>query len=318
MTRPDAEKARHFRGLLFLMTTVVMWAIGPLFIKYFTNMYDVWTQNTFRYGAAALMLLAFSALTGDLKYRPSRDQWKRLALVAIPNVVMQSVYAASFYFVYPSLVILVSRTQILFVILISFLIFHDERQVIRSPRFLFGMVLALIGIALVVFGRDLSMLAQLNVSERGFWIGTGLSVAYAFLGAIYALSIKRAVRDIPPLVCFTHVSWMTTLGLALPMLATGGYTALHAQPAWGLALMALSALLAIAIAHTAYYAALRDVTATTGSSMLQLTPVLACIFSALLYGDYLSSLQILGAAAVLLGTWFAALVQAQQHHEPEF
>lgn len=315
MTAPDSgNTSRHLRGLLLLLTTVLMWSIGPLFIKYFTHLYDSWTQNAFRYGCAAAMLALFSAVRGDFRYRLTGEQWKRLALVAVPNVLLQTAYCASFYFVYPSVVILVSRTQVLFVIVLSFLIFHDERQVIRSPRFLMGMVMALVGVALVIFGRDLALLTQLKVSERGFWIGTGLAIIYSLFGAVYVLAIKRAVRDIPPLLSFTHVSWMTTLGLTVPMLFSGGYRNLFTQPAWGLGLMALSALLAIAIAHTAYFAALRDVTAVTATSMLQLMPVLTCLFSALLYHDLLSPLQLIGGGAVLLGTWFAALVQAKEEN----
>jgi len=296
------------------MTTVLLWSIGPIFIKYFTHLYDSWTQNAFRYGSAAAMLALVSTVRGDFKYRLTREQWKRLALVALPNTLMQTAYAASFYYVYPSLVSLVSRTQVLFVILLSFLIFHDERQVIRSPRFLFGMALALAGVGLVVFGRDLALLTQLSVSESGFWIGTTLALLYALFGAVYSLAIKRAVRDIPPLLSFTHVSWMTTLGLTVPMLVSGGYRDLYAQPAWGLGLMAVSSLLAIAIAHPLYFTALREVTAVTASSMLQLIPVFTCLFSAVLYHDVLSPLQLIGGGAVVLGTWFAALVQAREEN----
>ncbi len=312
MIKREPHPVSHARGLFLLLVTVLMWSIGPLFIKYFTHLYDVWTQNAFRYGCAALMLVLFSAWRGDFRFRPNATQWKHLGIVTVTNVLLQSAYAGSFYYIYPSVVSLVARTQVVFVIVLSYVIFHDERQVARSPRFLAGMALALGGVALVIFGRDAAQLAHLQVSDRGFWIGALLATLYAFFGAIYALAIKHAVREIPPMLCFTHVSWMTTLGLAVPMVCSGGYVALRAQPAWGLGLMALSALLAIAIAHSCYYAALRHVTAAAGSSMLQLIPLFTCLMSAILFEDTLSPLQLLGGAAVIVGTWFAALVQADR------
>lgn len=315
MKKPDSLSSVHWRGLFLLFGTVIMWTLGPLFIKHFTDSYDVWTQNAFRYGSAAVMLLAYSAWRGDLRYRPTRTQWMKLAMVALPNVFLQSAYAASFYFVYPSVVTLVARTQVLFTIILSFAIFHEERQVVRSPRFLFGVVLALGGVVLVIFGRDSAQLAQLNVSNANFWIGTGLATLYAFLLAVYAITIKHAVRDIPPLISFTHVAWMTTLGLSIPMLFSGGYHALYTQPFSKLLLLVLSALLAIALAHTWYYTALCDVTAVTAASMLQLIPVCTCVLSAFLFNDWLAPWQLAGAAAVISGTWFAAMVQAKKSED---
>jgi drug/metabolite transporter (DMT)-like permease len=78
-----------------------------------------------------------------------------------------------------------------------------------------------------------------------------------------------------------------------------------------LGVMAVSALLCIAIAHSCYYAALRHVTAVVSVSMLQAMPVLVCLFSALVYGDRLSLLQIFGGAVVIFGAWLAAMAQAR-------
>jgi drug/metabolite transporter (DMT)-like permease len=288
-----------------------MWSIGPLFVKHFTQFYNVWTQNAFRYGCAALMLIALSAWRGEFRFRLNRGHWAKLALVTFFNVIMQVVYAGGLYFIYPSVVSLVARAQIIFITVLSFLIFHDERGVILSPRFLAGSVLALGGVVLVIFGRDPELLARLDVGATDFWIGVLLALGFAFLSALYALAIKHAVRDIPPILSFTHVAWMTALALAAPMLILGGVEDLWQEPARGLWLMALSAFLSILVAHTCLYAALRHVKAVVSSSVLQLLPLSTCTFSALVFGDTLTPLQLGGGAAVLIGAWLAALAQTR-------
>lgn len=303
--------SQRARGYVLLMTTVFMWATGPLFVKHFSASYDVFTQNAFRYTCAAAVLLAVTGLRGGLRYPLSNAQRRKLLLVAVANILMQTNFAATYYFLYPAVGALVSRVGIIFTAVLSFIIFHDERCVIRSPRFLAGAALALIGVVFVITGRDPEILSHLNVSEGQFWIGVALAISMAFLVAVYMLTIKHAVRDIPPVVSFTHVAWMTATGLTVLMLLIGDASDLWRQPRGGLALMALSAVLSIVIAHTCYYEALRHIKLVVCVSFHQLTPLLVCVLSAILFGDRLTVVQMAGGAVVIAGAFLAARAQAQ-------
>ena len=305
------SRGLSLRGMLLLLTTATMWGMGPIFIKRFGDYYNVWTQNAFRYSCAAIILLTWMTLARKPLGNLSRAQWLKLALVTVTNVLMQTCYAAAYYFIYPSVGSLVTRINIVFVILLSFLIFHDERQVIRSPRFILGAMLALGGVSLVIVGQDARLLANLHVTRIDFWLGISLVVGFAFFGSLYALSIKHAVRDIPPFVSFTHVSWMTALGLCLPMWIMGGMPDLWRQPLLPLGLMVLTAFLFIVVAHVCYYAALRDIKAVVSTSVMQLTPVITCVLSALVYGDRLTILQFAGGAMAIGGATLAALAQTR-------
>lgn len=308
---PSDSGHLSLRALPTLLIPIVLWAAGPLFIKYFAAYYNAWTQNAFRYTVAAATLLGLAFLRGQLRPGLTRGQWGKLVLVAAANLAMQINFVAVFYFIYPAVASLVGRLNIVFVALLSFLIFHDERRIIKSPRFLCGASLAVAGAVPVILARDPELLAHLNVSEADFWMGVTLTVGHAFFVSVYFLTIKHAVRDVPPLVSFTHVSWMTALGLLLPALAVGGLSDLWRQPPMPLAMMAVSALLCIVISHTCYYAALRQIKTVVSTSMLQLIPVFTCLFSALVYGDRLSPLQLAGGAVVITGAWLAGLAQAR-------
>ena len=293
------------------MVTVAMWAVNPLFVRHFASYYNVWTQNAFRYLCATAILLVFVAATGQVRYRLTRAQWHKLMLVAAVNLIMQTCYAATYTYIYPAAGSLVTRINVVFTIALSFAFFHDERGVIRSPRFLAGAALALLGVVAVIVGRDPALLAKLYADEERFWIGVAFAIGLAFWGSVYSLAIKHAVRDIPPMIAFTHVSWMTAIGLCALMFSQGGVADLWRQPMAPLGLMALTALLSIVIAHVCYYAALRDLKAVITVSMMQLTPVFTCILSAIVYRDTLSPLQIAGGVLVISGAWLAALAQAK-------
>jgi drug/metabolite transporter (DMT)-like permease len=297
------------------MVTIFLWSIGPLFVKYFTRFYNPWTQNAFRYSCAALALVGWMAWKRRPIFRLSGRQWKNLLLVTACNVCMQVLFAAAYYFIYPAVASLIHRVSILFVIALSFLVFHDERQVIRSWRFLVGCVLTLAGALLVTLGQDPLLLARLEVSQSAFWIGVALALAYALFLALYTVTIKHLVRDVPPLISFTHVSWTTALALVILMLCMGGAPDLWRQPLKPLGVMVLSAVLCISVAHPALFAALRHVKAVVSSALMQLLPVLTCTGSALLFGDRLSTLQILGGGLVICGASLAAIAEARLKDE---
>ncbi|HUT23398.1 MAG TPA: DMT family transporter [Sumerlaeia bacterium] len=311
MTHTAQDASLKPRALLCLLTTILLWAVNPLFMKYFTGYYDVWTQNAFRYSCAAAGLLGFSALTNRRGLRLNRSQWGKLCLVAAPNVFMQISFAGMYYFIYPSVASLVGRINIFIVGFLSFLLFRDERRVIRSRGFLVGSALSLAGVVVVILAQDPATLERLEVSQRTFWIGIAVVVANAFFGGLYTLAIKRLVRDVDPVVSFTHVSWMTALALIGLMAAVGRPSDLWRQPATPLLFMVLTAVGSILIAHTAYYAALRHIKAVVTVSLMQLIPVGTCAISAFWYGDRLSPLQIAGGGAVLGGAWLAAVTQAR-------
>jgi len=299
------------RSLFYLLVAISFWSMGPLFVKHFTSSYDAWTQNAFRYSSAAVMLMALALLHRRPVFRLTRAQWRKLLIVAAANIAMQTAFAWVYYFIYPSVASLVMRSDILFICILSFVFFHDERRVIRSGGFLFGAGLALLGLAIVVAAQDPEILARLEVSEKRFWQGIVMVVVYAFLLAVYTLTIKHAVRDVHPIASFTNVAWMSSVGLIALMFVFGRPADLWHAEIGSLLFMAFSALCCIVIAHTAIYAALREIKAVVTTTLMLLIPVITCATSAVVYRDRLSLVQMLGGLAVLTGAWFTAMAQVR-------
>ena len=304
------------QGYFYLVFVMILWAVGPLFVKSFASYYDVWTQNGFRYLASTIMLFAIVRLRGQRVFVVRRELWGHLALVAAANLLMQSSFGMIYYFLYPAVATIVGQINVAMVVVLSYLLFHDERRVVRSSRFLIGTGIALAGMATVMFGRDPEVMSQLRVTRQAFWIGIGITIAWSFFSAIYAISIKRLVKHMDPLLAFTNVSWITLIGLLVLMLVLGDVSDLWKQPLKPLVGMVLTGFLCIGIAHTLYYAVIQAIGIVVLSTLMQLVPVLTCTLSAFWYGDRLTPVQIVGAGATLLGAWLAALAQAKAAPTP--
>jgi drug/metabolite transporter (DMT)-like permease len=293
------------RGLFFLAGTILFWAVSPLFVRYFQAFYDPWTQNAFRYAAAAAILLGWCLLTRTPLGGLSAGQWRQIGLVVAANLLMQSAYAWTYAFIYPSVGTLLGSADILFLCLISFIFFSAERRAIRSPLFILGTVLSVAGLFFVVWGQDPDVLAHLRVTRSDYWTGVAVGLSYAFFVALYATAIRPLVRSVSPIVGFTHVSWLTTLGLTVLMFVFGRPSDLWGRPAQPFLLMLVSALVAIVLAHSCYYAALRDVSPVVSSTVLRMTPVITCGLSLLVYRDRLAPLQVAGGCGVIAGAALA-------------
>lgn len=308
---PASSQPLRARAMAVMLMTIFLWAVGPIFVKGFTRYYDSWTQNAARYVAATVVLFALAAFRRQPLFTIARSQWLNLFLVVAANTLMQSCFARMYYYLYPAVATLVGQVNVIFVIILTFMFHKDERNVIRSPFFLFGSILALCGVAVVVLARNPETMARLNVTESRFWIGIWIVMLWSAASALYVVSIKPLVRKVEPFVAFTHVAWITTLVLIALMLLFGRPADLWRQPAaplWG---VFWSGVLCIGVAHVLYYISIRAIKVVIVVTLMQMVPVITCAISGFWYRDHLSPLQLVGGGAALCGAWLASMAQAR-------
>jgi drug/metabolite transporter (DMT)-like permease len=180
--------------------TLCGWSLGPIFIEYLTGYVDSWTQNALRYSVASLFwlpLLFYFHRTG----RFDRRTW-RLALVpAAANLTMQSIWAQAFYYIEPGFLVLLSKTSVLWVAGFSL-------------RFWIGLSLSLAGVFGVLYFKE-------DFSATGTIVGIVIALVTGFAWAVYALSVRIALREIDSRCGFGIVSLYTTVGLWVGALAFG-------------------------------------------------------------------------------------------------
>ncbi|HPD45289.1 MAG TPA: DMT family transporter [Anaerohalosphaeraceae bacterium] len=279
------------------------WSVAPIFIKYLTGYVDLWTQNVLRYLAACLFWMPFllwSLRTGRLDH----SVWKRAIVPAASNIVLQTFWAAAFYYIDPALMNLIVTSSVIWVAGFSIVFFVEERGLVRSKRFCAAMVLSMVGVGGVLMGRE-------DFASQRSTMGMILALAAAFFWGLYTVFVRMAFRTIDSRIGFGAISIYTVAGLAVLAAVFGRVGEAAVMPSWPWACVVISGVTGIALSHVLYYAAMRRIGATIPSLLLLVTPFTVLAISHVVFSESLSRVQF-GFGVVLLAGG-ALAIWCQEH-----
>jgi drug/metabolite transporter (DMT)-like permease len=279
------------------------WSLGPIFIKYLTGYVDSWTQNLLRYSVACLFWLPFLVLSIKTK-RLDHKVWRRALIPGMANILMQSLYAAAFYYIGPAFMVLQMKTNIIWIGGFSLIFFSEERALVRSKRFWIGLTLSVVGLIGVMYH-------EVELAEARIITGIIVAQAAAFMWGVYTISVKIAFSDIDSRSGFSVISIYTVAGLAVSALLFGKVETAVQMGAWQWACAVISGVTAIALAHTLYYAAMRRIGATIPSLVILAQPFIVLAISYVVFGESMNIFQLLFGIVLLIGS--ALAMWAQQH-----
>ncbi|MBN2180859.1 MAG: DMT family transporter [Sedimentisphaerales bacterium] len=298
----ETQKINLF-ATLALTGTVIFWSIGPIFITYLTDYLDSWTQNFLRYLVACCFWLPFLFISiGQKKF--DRRIWRKAILPATANLLMQSFYAGAFYYIGPAFMVLLAKTNIIWIAGFSLIFFPEERPLAKSKRFWLGLLLSATGVAGVMYFKE-------DFTTAKTMTGVFLSFAMAVMWAVYTLSVRIAFRDIDSSHGFSVISIYTVAGLFICTLLFGdvGDCVRLGLTQW--VCIVISGILCIALGHVLYYAAMRRIGATIPALVILLQPFIVMAISHLRFGKSLNIQQIICGVVLLAGT--ALSIWAQEH-----
>jgi drug/metabolite transporter (DMT)-like permease len=288
---------------LSCLGTLICWASAPLFIKYLTGYIDAWTQNLLRYGSASLFWLPF--LLADIKAgRLTKKIWILALLPFIPNVLMQNFWALAFYYIDPGFVTLLVTTSIIWVVILSIILFRDERRLIKNNLFWFSIILSIIGVAGITLGNP-SLNKPLTIT------GIIIVLLYDFIWGFYALAVKVSMKNIDSRIGFSVISLYTTAGLAIPAFFIGRPGQMFEMPFSGWFVAVVSGITGIGLGHVLYYVSIRRLGSTVSALSLLAQPFAVVIFSYILFGETLSALQWLFGIVLVAGSALAIVAEKE-------
>ena len=299
--RPPSAPAAHRLALLQNIGAVLTWSLVPSMIRFVAGSFSVNFQNSVRYLASLAVLWPLVLLTAGRARRASyarllRSKAGKIVLVALANYAFQVCYTYSLYLVMPSVMTLVSQTQVLFGVFFAVLLFKDERAIVGSPAFIAGIVLALGGVSLVIGGGP-------SFGSPAFGAGVLLVVGSAFSWALLGALLRAWLPEAPPLLSLTAVfTVVTPLFIVTYAVAHVGFPIPVAPPLHWFVLIA-SGLLGVGLGQSLFYRAVPVLGIAVSSSINLLTPFLASAVSYLVYGERLTPLQLGGAAVLICGSW---------------
>ncbi len=283
------------KALAALLFTVVIWGIGPVFIRSLSVDLGAADHLVIRYTIVSILYLAGLAVMGG--WRIAREDWPRLLLISIIGLVGYNLGSAfGFERVTAGVGSLVIGTQpLLIAILAAF--FTREKLTLTA---VIGLVVGLSGIV-ALFWEDIAATGPGNTSVLG--------VIYVFLsGAAWAFYVVIG----KPLVQKYGSYPITALSISictLPMVAAlashDTITTVQTMTARNWLDMFYMVVPSTLIATITWnYGAARLSAATTGAT-LYLVPVIGVIAGALILGEQINSGTLIGGGLILLGVAIA-------------
>ena len=256
-------------GTATLLLTVVIWGIIPVFLRSFIHEIDGWTSNGVRYGISALLWLGpliYWVRQGQIKARHFRAM---LPIVGI-NVIGQSLWAWSPYFLEAGLMGFLVRSSAVFAVIFSFIAFPRERGLMGSSRFWIGLLMMLAGFTGMTF------LAE-ETPHGSTAIGMIIIFSCALFWGMYGVAVRVCISDLHAPAGFSLICTATALPLVGLMVLFGNPGELGSMSAWRLFLLVASGLLGVAVAHVSYYKALERVGAAISNSSGLLAPLVTAV-----------------------------------------
>jgi drug/metabolite transporter (DMT)-like permease len=300
-----SERVRKFdvKASLACVAVLSVWSSGPIFIKYLTGYLDSWTQNLLRYAVACLFWLPF-LIFSIRKRQFDTGTWRRAIVPALANIIMQSLYAAAFYYIGPAFLTLLNKTSVIWVAGFSLIFFADERALARNKRFWLGLALSVLGVVGVLYFKK-------DFAAVGTITGVVIALGQAFMWAVYTISARIAFRDTDSRSGFSVISVYTVAGLFVFAMLFGklGGIAKMSVGAWTAVM--ISGVLCIAVGHVLYYAAMRRIGATIPALVVLAQPFIVLAISYIVFGESLNRFQLFFGLVLLAGS--ALAIWAQQY-----
>ncbi len=261
--------------LLFLMG----WALTPVFVRYMSDAYDPYTQAFFRYLSALAALWTYSLLFYRRDLLLALRRWRTLAPIGALVVCMQTAWTIAIYNTTATMAQLVTTLQAPFVILLSFAVFREERDVIRSPAYAFGSLLCYLGVV-AVFMRDDGESVRFYVD---FAMMLLLFVSMAW--AVYAVWGRHTAKGLHPVAMFTMISAYVTVGLFVVMCLFGDPSTLWSAGLRMNSIAFLSGIICIAAAHCGFHYAQVRLGSAYCTSLQLSTPFITHVLAYTLWPD---------------------------------
>jgi len=271
-----------------------IWIWPAILIKILSFYFDNYTQNFYRYLAGSFVLLIISLIFHRKELFNYLKEIKKFILPVILIFVHQIVFVAGIYMLAPTVAVLIGKSSVFFIILFSFIFFVDERKIIKSKSFIFGSLLAVVGVCGVIVGKG-------NLHLDSFNLGAALILISSVLWALYIIVIKTTVQKIDP---FVSASVIFTLSLPLFLISTllfGNMKALYAAPKGVTLILFLSGIFCVGIANAFNFKSIKLIGTAISSNLILITPFFTAIFSYIIFQEVLTLYQILSGVVLLMG-----------------
>ena len=280
-----------------ILTAVLCWMAAVLFVEFFTSSMDVHTMNFFRYFGGSLLLTSIVLIAYPGCFRKYIRRLPVFLTLGAMVVTFQVCWVSAFYYAGPAFISILGKFSTPLITLLAFVIFREERRVIKSPRFIAGFLLGFFGVTGVIAGIG----NPAEILASGQAKGIILVLCSSVVWAAYSNLVKHVLKSENSLQAFTFTCISATV-FFLPLMIFYGEPGrlVDFSPAM-IALVLFSGMVGIAGANTNYYLSIKKIGLATTSNLALITPLLTVVASYFIFSEKLSFVQILFAIILIFG-----------------
>lgn len=300
----DHDSRSRGSAIATIILTLLGWSSIPLFLEYFTDYIDPWTANGWRYAISAVLWLPVLVWAYG-RHRVPPGLWRAAIVPSLFNAGGQIAFAWAPYMIEPGLMTFGLRLQIVFVAVGAALLFPVERDLLKRPLFLGGLVVVAIGtLATVALNPN-------GLQAKSGW-GVVVAISSGLLYACYSLSVRRWMNTMNPLIAFAAVSQYTSVILVALMLVLAPRLGANIDrlTEFQIVLLVISSVVGIGLGHTLYFFSLRRLGVAVSAGVIQLQPFIVSVISVVLFKEHLRPVQWFTGAVAVCG---AAVMLVAQH-----
>ncbi|ABO48988.1 protein of unknown function DUF6, transmembrane [Desulforamulus reducens MI-1] len=286
-----------YKGVVLAFLSATGFAFIPIFALYaYEGGANVTTLLFLRFILAALCFFTYLALKkksisftrGNLKYL--------ILLGGVIYTLQSNLYFSSVKYIPASLAVLFFYSYPVFVAVTSSLV--DKEKL--TKQIVLSIVISMLGLILVL-GTSFG-----NINILGVLLALGAGIVYTF----YIVLGNRVLKDSPVLETSAFICLFAGISLAVIGVSTGTLNIHLTTKAW-LAAVGVS-LCCTVLAIFTFFRGMELIGSTRTSILSMVEPLITIVFSALLFGERMTALQILGGAAVLIGAILVVLSREKE------
>jgi drug/metabolite transporter (DMT)-like permease len=199
------------------------------------------------------------------------------------------------YMTNASTVSLVSRMNIIFIVVLSYVLFESERGVTRSRYFIPANLLVIVGILGLVLGA--------SEVELEFDLGVAVTILAAAFWAAYIVSLKKLVNELEPLAVMPFIQAFAAVVFLPLVLVAGDIARVSSVGLWTNVILIGSGILCVGAGNVANYVAIRHLGSTLASNIIAFKPLLTILFAYMILGEVLTMAQLASGVMLLVGCW---------------
>ena len=235
-------------------------------------------------------------------FRSLSSLFGKLLLMAGITYLFQVTFTYSFFLLYPGFGTLLYKSGIIFSVLLAVGLFPDERTTLKDPKFQLGLILGLAGMVITIVGDK-------DFGEMQFNLGVIMVLTATASWSLLTALIKKWLPGVSPSFSVSVIlTIVNPFFLLTDIIMSGGLHIPQTSPQmW--AIMIISGILGVGIAHTSYYRSVPVLGVALCASLDLSRPLLVALISFFLYGERLTIPQMIGGILLIAGSYLVIKIR---------